>query len=207
MAHVTSGRPGGFTSGFDLRPHERHEGISCDGCNANPIIGVRYRCSQCANFDLCEACLSRYELGELSHGTPSEEHLFLRVSKHLKGRADLESRAMSVHNVPCSGCNASVITGYRFSCQLCVNVHLCEACEALGTKHDPTHPRLKAWAAPQTPAPSAPQSAISKPAVANSFAPPTFPSSGDSSTVMFGMVHTSSGRSGNFTAFGQGPFN
>lgn len=35
---------------------EVHSGISCDGCGLNPIIGVRYRCSQCPDYDLCASC-------------------------------------------------------------------------------------------------------------------------------------------------------
>jgi len=33
-----------------------HEGATCDNCNMNPIIGVRYRCQECYEYDLCEAC-------------------------------------------------------------------------------------------------------------------------------------------------------
>lgn len=33
-----------------------HRGISCNSCNTQPIRGIRYRCSNCANFDLCEQC-------------------------------------------------------------------------------------------------------------------------------------------------------
>lgn len=30
--------------------------VSCDGCSMNPIIGVRYHCPTCGNYDLCAAC-------------------------------------------------------------------------------------------------------------------------------------------------------
>ena len=32
-----------------------HEGVTCDACNGS-IHGIRYKCSVCWNFDLCEAC-------------------------------------------------------------------------------------------------------------------------------------------------------
>jgi hypothetical protein len=34
-----------------LHPH-----YSCDGCAQQPIIGTRFRCTNCYNFDLCQAC-------------------------------------------------------------------------------------------------------------------------------------------------------
>lgn len=33
-----------------------HAGIQCDGCGAHPIVGARYKCQVCPDFDLCEAC-------------------------------------------------------------------------------------------------------------------------------------------------------
>jgi len=33
-----------------------HYGISCNGCGSMPIVGVRYKCSVCPNFDFCENC-------------------------------------------------------------------------------------------------------------------------------------------------------
>jgi len=33
-----------------------HRSIICDGCGANPIVGVRYKCSVRDDFDLCEVC-------------------------------------------------------------------------------------------------------------------------------------------------------
>jgi hypothetical protein len=30
--------------------------VTCDGCKMNPLIGQRYRCPTCGNYDLCSAC-------------------------------------------------------------------------------------------------------------------------------------------------------
>jgi len=30
--------------------------VSCDGCKMVPLIGKRYQCSTCGNYDLCSAC-------------------------------------------------------------------------------------------------------------------------------------------------------
>lgn len=33
-----------------------HRGITCNGCDTKPIRGVRWRCANCADFDLCSDC-------------------------------------------------------------------------------------------------------------------------------------------------------
>mmetsp|Transcript_3090 Transcript_3090/g.6936 ORF Transcript_3090/g.6936 Transcript_3090/m.6936 type:complete len:957 (+) Transcript_3090:60-2930(+) len=46
--------------GFPQKPFdpddEVHHGITCGGCRANPLRGDRFKCSVCANFNLCELC-------------------------------------------------------------------------------------------------------------------------------------------------------
>jgi hypothetical protein len=33
-----------------------HTGVTCDSCSMSPIIGTRYKCSVCHNFDFCQNC-------------------------------------------------------------------------------------------------------------------------------------------------------
>jgi len=47
----------------------------CDGCNA-PIVGIRYKCSTCLDYDLCEVC-------EAKAGVHDPSHLFLKLRTQL----------------------------------------------------------------------------------------------------------------------------
>ena len=48
-----------------------HRGVTCNSCNAMPIKGIRYRCTNCADFDLCEQCEALQ--------THPKTHLFYKV--------------------------------------------------------------------------------------------------------------------------------
>ena len=48
-----------------------HENVQCDGCKMEPIIGIRYKCNKCEDFDFCENC---YKEKKEKHG-----HDFRRV--------------------------------------------------------------------------------------------------------------------------------
>ena len=47
-----------------------HQRVQCDGCGANPMTGVRYKCRTCPNYDLCRNC----------YGTRHLHHKFLVMS-------------------------------------------------------------------------------------------------------------------------------
>lgn len=44
----------------------RHANIICDGCKKSGLAGIRFRCVQCANFDLCSSCYGD-DVHDLSH--------------------------------------------------------------------------------------------------------------------------------------------
>ncbi|KAK8928134.1 E3 ubiquitin-protein ligase HERC2 [Metarhizium anisopliae] len=48
-----------------------HRGCQCNSCGMVPIRGVRYRCANCADFDLCETCESQ--------GVHNKTHIFYKI--------------------------------------------------------------------------------------------------------------------------------
>ena len=55
---------------------EVHFCVTCDGCGMRPIIGNRYKCKGCGNFDFCEKC---YEKNKVTHG-----HEFELIEKSVR---------------------------------------------------------------------------------------------------------------------------
>eukprot|EP00437_Effrenium_voratum_P021372 CAMPEP_0181445006 /NCGR_PEP_ID=MMETSP1110-20121109/25367_1 /TAXON_ID=174948 /ORGANISM="Symbiodinium sp., Strain CCMP421" /LENGTH=423 /DNA_ID=CAMNT_0023569041 /DNA_START=50 /DNA_END=1321 /DNA_ORIENTATION=+ len=55
-----------------------HEGITCDGCQAAPIMGDRFKCGSCPDYDLCDAC---YKKRPEVHGGDFANHDFHRVDR------------------------------------------------------------------------------------------------------------------------------
>lgn len=55
---------------------ERHS-FNCDLCNCEPIVGVRFKCDLCSNFDICQACFEAKRVGK-SHKV---EHPLIAIGK------------------------------------------------------------------------------------------------------------------------------
>jgi hypothetical protein len=110
-----------------------HRQFICDGCGTGPIVGDRFHCTVCVDFDLCEKC-------EAVPGLHSPAHPLLKI------RAPLDSEAYQreqVHiGITCDGCGKAPIEGVRFKCAACPDYDLCGACEAK-QEHPVTHPLIK----------------------------------------------------------------
>uniref|UniRef100_A0A1L8EEH7 Putative pb1 domain protein n=1 Tax=Haematobia irritans TaxID=7368 RepID=A0A1L8EEH7_HAEIR len=45
-------------------PNSVHIGVECDSCLMCPIVGFRYKCLQCPNFDICQNCEAKHAHGD-----------------------------------------------------------------------------------------------------------------------------------------------
>ena len=105
-------------------------------CNRT-IVGTRYKCLQCADWDSCTACKSEF-VDEIHPA-----HNFVRIDdpKHVQHRPQPDSRTIH-RNIICDGCNQSPLVGIRYhcthpACGASGGFDLCSACESLPV---PLHP-------------------------------------------------------------------
>jgi len=95
---------------FDLRildsapTGSKHDGTMCDTCRQQPIFGIRWKCGECTNYDLCSYCY---------HGDKHHlRHRFYRIATVGSERMLLEPRRKS-KKIPVRGIfhGARVIRG------------------------------------------------------------------------------------------------
>ena len=48
-----------------------HRGITCNSCQASPVCGVRYKCANCIDYDICENCEA--------NDTHNRTHVFIKI--------------------------------------------------------------------------------------------------------------------------------
>ena len=74
--HVPNGSQG---------PQEEHFGVTCDGCQG-PVVGFRYKCVKCPDYDLCAKCEGNFNHNLLNQQLslrPESTSLFSRATESL----------------------------------------------------------------------------------------------------------------------------
>jgi len=57
-------------SSTDISSQESHYGFKCDGCGTDPLIGLRFRCLVCPDYDLCNTS---------KHNSTHDQHSMNRI--------------------------------------------------------------------------------------------------------------------------------
>ena len=61
-----------------------HKGIKCNKCGKNNLEGIRYKCAQCPDFNLCETCENNY-----NHNI---KHIMVKMRYPAKNENELKSK-------------------------------------------------------------------------------------------------------------------
>lgn len=61
-----------------------HKGVKCNQCGKNDIIGIRYKCSTCPNYNLCENCEE--------DSTHDEDHILVKIREPVSKEKNLEEK-------------------------------------------------------------------------------------------------------------------
>lgn len=73
-----------------------HRGVTCDRCQMSPIRGIRFKCLQCPDFDLCAECDTRADIIEDHH--PNHVMLKLPITISFTASVELQREMNVVHS-------------------------------------------------------------------------------------------------------------
>lgn len=130
--------PGAYTESAPVKPASalgkggyRHKHISCDGCLTG-IRGMRYKCENCPDYDLCGSCLPLLHTGDLH---PAHHTFKAMLHRGLEDRVKVTADADAHHPATCDLCSTGII-GVRWKCLNCPDWDCCQSCSAsLGETH------------------------------------------------------------------------
>lgn len=101
---------------------ELHRNCVCDGCEAGPIMGPRYKSLKHEDFDLCEQCFAQ------SDRNPRNWVRVASVACAEAKPAATKGAPVEVHiRIACDGCDTSPIVGLRYK-DLERDMDFCERC-------------------------------------------------------------------------------
>ncbi|KAF9015670.1 hypothetical protein BDQ17DRAFT_1418717 [Cyathus striatus] len=134
-------------------PSVIHNGVVCDSCNAT-IQGVRHKCLECADYDLCSACISSgsaeshnpfHEFFEIAEPSRTIVHTVFegdQTSANIPGGLQPSVCEPANHPATCNLCD-SRIQGDRYKCLECPDFDACAACYSITDDQHPHHAFVK----------------------------------------------------------------
>ncbi|TRM66253.1 hypothetical protein BD626DRAFT_566876 [Schizophyllum amplum] len=142
----------------DVTPHVAvpppviHHGVICDKCNKT-IEGVRNKCLDCHDFDLCTGCMTN---GAAQEHNPFHEFFDIEVpgrvivhtvlggeeripeARTQSRNQTLDADAAPIHRASCDFCS-SRISGDRYKCVACPDFDSCSSCLSRTKTEHPGH--------------------------------------------------------------------
>eukprot|EP00440_Ansanella_granifera_P064714 gb/GFBE01070165.1/.p1 GENE.gb/GFBE01070165.1/~~gb/GFBE01070165.1/.p1 ORF type:complete len:845 (+),score=232.11 gb/GFBE01070165.1/:1-2535(+) len=118
---------------------EVHQYVGCDGCGQQPLVGKRFKCNLCPDYDLCSACHEHRQ-----HVHPEHDSWAQVAAKTHAEIVGFNYSGCCVGCVTCDGCGASPLTPEnRFKCKVCPDYDLCSSCHS---RRQHIHPEHDEWA-------------------------------------------------------------
>ena len=76
----------------EINPPIIHKGINCSICGKKDIVGIRYKCSMCQNFNLCEKCEENTD--------HDDNHVLLKIKEPITSEKNLEEKIQNTIIIP-----------------------------------------------------------------------------------------------------------
>ncbi|KAF1991194.1 hypothetical protein K402DRAFT_314827, partial [Aulographum hederae CBS 113979] len=102
-----------------------HQGVTCSGCNANPLRSIRWHCTSCPNHDICNNC-------KKAGNSPGHPFQIMSMTSTNKQNTAAQGKPLTaesgVHWVTCKGCGSNPIRGCLSVCTVYPDFNLCRDC-------------------------------------------------------------------------------
>ncbi|CAF1133487.1 unnamed protein product [Adineta ricciae] len=139
-------------SDLDLDNSTEVHQIRCSGCDSPRIVGDRYKCLECADYDLCGRCFDQrrqtrdHLTGHIMVHFSSPEEVFGQPVAGLNNAINLTALTEKYQleeqsDIECNVCKMNPLRGLRFKCDTCYDYNLCVNC-VKKRAHDRSHPLL-----------------------------------------------------------------
>jgi len=119
-----------------------HDNIQCSGCMKKPIKGIRFKCTSCTDYNLCEICeFCENHSSRYNHILVMLPFAVDTIPYYLNLLPAIPDENATAHSENCSQCT-KLITGNRYKCANCKKLDLCEVCYCY-SGHNENHPMFK----------------------------------------------------------------